>query len=125
MPKQDEVHKRIRELQLKRLQQQSAMLRRGNDYVPKKKDAKPLGYKLQNTFEKNLRGVPGSSRGVAASAIIEIEAARTGTRTRKEEIGLLRSARNANTTQGNYVTSVVTEGTVVVSDAQGRKVFGR
>lgn len=73
--------------------------------VPCKKKSKPVGYKMQNTFEKNLRGVPGGnlSRGITAATIKMIAAPTTGTRIRKEGIGMLASARNANTTQGSYV----------------------
>jgi hypothetical protein len=89
--------------------------------VPPKKKSKPVSYKMQNTFEKNLRGIPGGR-----SLVKQADAPRTGTKVRKEGIGLLRSSRNANTTQGNYTRSVVTdEQGNVVSDAQGRKVFGK
>lgn len=126
MPKQKDLLKdKIRELQLRRLRQSDSQIRRGNDYVPAKKKAKPLGYKMQNTFDQNLRGVPGGALNHTASAIKMIAAPGTGTRTRREEIGLLRSARNANTTSGSYISTVVREGDEQVSDAQGRKVFGR
>jgi len=126
VPKQNKaLEDKIRELQLRRLRSTDAVVRRGNKEVPAKKKSKPLGYKMQNTFERNLRGVPGGSRSRLASELRMIEAEGTGCKTRKEEIGLLRSARNANTTQGSYVTTVVREPQGVVSDAQGRKVFGR
>lgn len=89
--------------------------------VPYKKKSKPVGYKMQNTFEKNLRGVPGGSRSRTGSMIRMIDAPNTGTKL-GPEIGMLRSAHNANTTQGSYVrTRVVDERT----DAQGRVEFGR
>jgi hypothetical protein len=105
-----------------------------------KKKAKPVGYKMQNTFDRSLEGVPGGSmrRSVTAAVVKMIAAPETGCRTRKESIGVLASARNANTTQGSYNRTVVVEPSVVhdhkptwgccanvVSDAQGRKVFGR
>lgn len=126
MPKQNKaLQDKIRELQLRRLRQSDAVVRQGSKEVPAKKQSKPLGYKMQNTFEKNLRGVPGGSRSRMASELRMIEAEGTGCKTRAEGIGLLRSMRNANTTSGSYVTTVVREPQGVVSDAQGRKAFGR
>lgn len=123
MPKKNTaLENKIRELQLRALRSRQGELKRTGS-VPSKKKSKPVGYKLQNTFDRSLQGVPGG-KGLAG-IINMVESPRTGTRVRKEEIGLLRSARNANTTQGNYVTTVVREGTRVVSDPQGRKEFGR
>ena len=119
MPKQTPLQKKIQELQLRRLASRQTELRRGNDYVPRKVDSKPLPYKMQNTFDKNLSGLPGGGR--VGSEIRMVSAARTGCKVRKEGIGLLRSARNSNTTQGSYITTVIPGET----DAQGRKVFGR
>jgi hypothetical protein len=119
------LDQKVREIQLKVLAQKQRTLKRGNDYVPNKKKSKPLGYKMQNTFAKNLQGVPGGTRIAAISDMKMIEARGTGTIVRKEGIGVLRSARNANTTQGSYFTSIVTdESGRVVSDRQGRKGFG-
>lgn len=118
--RQDALKDKIKELQLRRLRQSDAVVRKGNAEVPAKKKSKPLPYKMQNTFENNLKGVPGGFWFKQA------QAERTGTRTRKDEIGLLRSARNANTTQGSYIrTTVVDESGRNMADAQGRKVFGR
>jgi hypothetical protein len=128
MARNEAFEQKVRELQLRALRSRQSQLSRGNDYVPGKKKSKPLGYKLQNTFEKNLRGVPGGSmaRGVTASIIKMVAAPSTGTQVRKEGIGVMRSARNANTTQGGYNRSIVRdEDGNVSSDAQGRKVFGR
>jgi len=100
---------------------------RSNAVTNTKKKAKPVGYKMQNTFEKSLQGVPGGSmsKGVGPAIVKMIAAPHTGTRVRQEGIGVLRSARNANTTQGSYVRSTVhDEQGNVVSDAQGRKGFG-
>jgi len=117
--KRSALEQKIQELQLKA---KGLMLAKGNAEVPSKKHSKPVGYKLQNTFESNLRGVPGGKGG---GGVINMIAARTtGTRL-GPSIGVLRSARNANTTQGSYITTIVHEETNVVSDAQGRKVFGR
>jgi len=118
---------KIQELKLRQLRARQGQLR-GTGEVPCKKKSKPVGYKLQNTFEKNLKGVPGGSmsRGVTASIVKMIAAPGTGTKVRKDSIGALRSARNANTTQGSYIRTVVTNGNGrVESDSQGRKVFGR
>lgn len=93
--------------------------------VPAKKKSKPVSYKMQNTFERNLRGVPGAGRFPEGSIIKMIAAETTGTVIRKEPIGLLRSGRNANTTQGSYITTIVTSESRVESDSQGRKAFGR
>jgi|SRR5687768_13486196 len=128
MPKKNEaLEAKIRELQLRKLRQRTSELR-STGSVPTKKKSKPVGYKMQNTFEKSLRGVPGGSmsRGVTAATLKMIAAKGTGTKVREEEIGVLRSARNANTTQGSYITTIVTntDGTVE-SDRQGRKEFGR
>ena len=87
---------------------------------PTKKKAKGSSQPLQNTFTRNLQGVPGGG------LVGMIAAKKTGTKVRSESIGLLRSARNANTTQGNYITTVTEdESGRVVSDPQGRRVFGR
>lgn len=91
-----------------------------NKVVPTKKQSKPKPYKMQNTFKSNLRGVPGGSWFAQA------QNPKTGTKVRKDEIGVLRSARNCNTTQGSYIRTVVRdEDGNISSDAQGRKVFGR
>jgi hypothetical protein len=96
--------------------------------VPPKKKSKPVGYKMQDTFAKNLQGLPGGTRLGSGSAIAirkMVDAPTTGAVVRKESIGVLRSARNCNTTSGNYTRSIVTDETgEVVSDAQGRKKFG-
>jgi hypothetical protein len=126
MPKQNDALKaKIRELQLRRLRSSEGVVRRGNDYVPSKRSTKKSG-KMQNTFDKNLRGVPGGSRARVVSELRQGAADRTGCIVREEGIGVLHSARNANTTSGSYIRSVVLEADGrVVSDAQGRKVFGR
>lgn len=67
-----------------------------------KKDCK-LGYKQQNTFERNLKGVPGGSQHQGASIVKMIAAKHTGTKTRPDTIGFLASAKNCNTTQGSYI----------------------
>jgi hypothetical protein len=115
---------KIRELQLRRLKAADGVVRKGNAAVPAKKKSKPVGYKMQNTFEKNLRGLPGG--GFGGTAVIRMaEAKGTGTKVRKEGIGVRASARNANTTQGSYIRTEVRENGRLVSDAQGRKNFGR
>jgi hypothetical protein len=93
--------------------------------VPSKGQIKYSGRATVSTFEQSLRGVPGTSRNKYTSMVQEIAAPHTGTRTRKEGIGVLRSARNANTTQGSYIRTEVRENGQLVSDAQGRKEFGR
>jgi hypothetical protein len=124
--KKPSLKDKVLELQLRRLRQQQGILKKGNDYVPSKSRIKYSGKVTVGTADQNLRGVPGNSRNKYTSMVQEIAAAGTGTRTRKEGIGVLRSARNANTTQGNYNPTIVREaGGRVVSDAQGRKVFGR
>jgi hypothetical protein len=124
--KKQDLKDKIRELQLRRLRQQQGVLKRGNDVVPSKKSVKYSGKVTVSTADQNLRGVPGNSRNKYTSMVQEIAAAHTGTKTRKEGIGVLRSARNANTTQGAYVTSIVVdESDRWVGDAQGRKAFGR
>lgn len=105
---------KIKELQLRRLASQGRMLSKGNGEVPSKKKSKPLPYKMQNTFEKSLRGVPGGHW------LDQATNPKTGCKV-GPEIGLLRSARNANTTQGSYVTTRI----VGETDNQGRKAFGR
>ena len=55
------IDNKVRELQLRILRGKQQLLAKGNAEVPCKKKSKPLGYKLQNTFEKNLKGVPGGS----------------------------------------------------------------
>lgn len=128
--KYTELEKRAQQLAARWSRADNTVRRQSIDYVPAKKKSKPVGYKMQNTFENNLKGVPGASRHGGASIVKMIAAPRTGTVTRKEQIGVLRSARNANTTSGSYNTTVVTEphevaGQAIVSDRQGRKVFGR
>jgi len=93
-----------------------------------KKDCK-TGYKLQNTFDRNLRGVPGGrmdSTGSRAGATVKMISAKgTGTKTVPNEKvpGLTKSARNSNTTQGSYVTTILRDQTTdVISNAQGRRV---
>jgi thioredoxin reductase len=116
---------KVREIQLRRLRQMDSLVRKGNHEVPNKKKSKPLGYKMQNTFAKNLQGLPGGTRIQAISERMMVDAANTGCKVRKEGIGVLRSARNANTTQGSQNRSIVTDETGrVVSDRQGRKGFG-
>jgi hypothetical protein len=120
----NELQAKVHELQLKVLARRQAQLKRGNDYVPSKKSGKYSGKVTTSTADQNLRGVPGNSRNKYTSMVQEIAAVGTGTKTRKESIGVLRSARNANTTQGSYLTTTVKdESGRVVSDAQGRKVF--
>jgi hypothetical protein len=126
VPKQQKTSDKVRELQLRLLRQRQATLKRGNDYVPSKGSIKYSGRASETTAEQNLRGVPGNSRNKYTSMVQEIAAAHTGTRTRPTSIGILRSARNANTTSGSHNRSVVIdESSRVVSDAQGRMVFGR
>lgn len=129
MPKQNDALKaKIRELQLRRLRQAAEWDRaiRKTGEVPAKKKSKPVGYKMQNTFDANLRGLPGGSHVRVVSELRQGAADRTGCIVREEGIGVLHSARNANTTSGSYIRSVVLEADGrVVSDAQGRKVFGR
>lgn len=119
--KKQKVDPKVRELQqrLRALRTRQGELRK-TGVVPTKKQSKPLPYKMQNTFEKALKGVPGG--GIVGM----IGAAKTGTRVRKEPLGLLRSARNANTTQGYYnrIEEVDESGATVV-DRQGRRTFGR
>lgn len=79
---------------------QNRMRRQVTSSVPSRAAIK-IGRPLTNGFERNLRGVPGGG------LVGMVNAATTGTRVRKEPIGLLRSARNSNTTQGNYVTVIV------------------
>lgn len=120
MSKKRDLKDKIRELQLRRLYGVQVRQRTTGE-VPAKKKSKPVGYKMQNTFDANLRGVPGGSRWRVGSEIRMVSADRTGCKVRKEPIGVLRSARNANTTQGSYITTVIPGET----DMQGRKVFGR
>jgi hypothetical protein len=113
------------EAAVRRLQQQQAMLRKGSDYVPTKKKSKPVSYKLQNTFEKNLAGVPGGSmaRSVQGSLMKQISAKGTGCRVVSEAPGTMRSMRNANTTQGSYNRTELRDQTGdVISNAQGRRI---
>lgn len=113
---------KVREIQLRVLRQRQHSLGSGGNT---KKKAKPVGYKMQNTFEKSLKGVPGGSmsRGVASSLLKQIEAPNTGTRVRDSSIGLMKSMRNANTTQGNYTTTILRDQTGdVISNAQGRRL---
>lgn len=110
---------RALQIQWSKLRKATSTQRKGSlDFAPSKKSAKRQG-RMQNTFASNLKGVPGG--GIVGM----IAAPKTGTRTRKESIGILASARNANTTQGSYNRTVVKEQDEVVSDRQGRKVFGR
>jgi hypothetical protein len=95
-----EFKDKIRELQLQRLRAVAGTVQRGNDYVPRKVDSKTRPYKMQDTFKKSLRGVPGGHWLNQASAPT------TGCKT-GPSIGLLASARNANTTQGSYNETVV------------------
>jgi hypothetical protein len=121
-----ELKDKIQELKLRRLRSSQATLRRGNDVVPSKKSVKYSGRVTVPQLEQNLRGVPGNSRNKYTSMVQEINAKHTGTVVRKDAIGVLRSARNANTTQGSYIKTVVQdEDGNVSSDSQGRKVFGR
>jgi hypothetical protein len=120
-----QLEDKVREIQLRRLRSMDSLVRKGNHEVPNKKKSKPLGYKMQNTFANNLAGLPGGTRIQAISERKMVDAPNTGCKVRKEGIGVLRSARNANTTQGSYFRSVVKDETgAVVSDAQGRKGFG-
>lgn len=117
--KKQKVDPKVRELQqrLRALRTRQGELRK-TGVVPTKKQSKPLPYKMQDTFKENLKGVPGG--GIVGM----IGAAKTGTRVRREgAIGLLRSARNANTTQGYY--NRIEEVGATVVDAQGRRTFGR
>jgi hypothetical protein len=86
---------------------------------PTKKKAKGRVPKMQDTFARNLAGIPGGKGGIGYLKMCG--AAKTGAVTRKTDIGLLRSAFNANTTQGSQVTCRVEDETgQVVSNAQGR-----
>lgn len=103
-------------------------VQRSDGVVPRKKDSKPLCYKMQNTFERNLQGVPGTSmsRSVNASLIRQMEAKGTGTKVASEEqlrrLGAMRSMRNANTTAGNYIQTVLRDQTGdVISYVDGRR----
>ena len=90
-------------------------VRQSTDNVPAKKSTK-RHRKMQNTFDRSMAGAPGGHWFKQAHA------ATTGCRTRAEGIGVLRSARNANTTQGSYITTTVNG---EATDPQGRKAFGR
>lgn len=121
--KQSELEKEIARL--------TRLMRRGQDpikdrLVPRKADSKPVGYKMQNTFEENLKGVPGSSmyRNAHVSLVQQIQAKTTGTRVVKPEDvpGWMKSMRNCNTTQGSYNQTILTDQLGdTVSDAQGRR----
>lgn len=88
--------------------------------VPRKSKTKHASRASVSTFAKSLQGVPNG--GIVGM----IAAPRTGARVRRESIGVLRSATNANTTSGSYNTTVVRDETkAVVSNAQGRVEFGR
>jgi hypothetical protein len=113
------------EANLKRLRQKTANFNKNRE-VPTKKRSKPLGYKMQNTFQNNLKGVPGGSRIQAISIRKMVDAERTGCVVSEKTIGVMKSARNANTTTGSYNTSTVEDESYrLMSDAQGRKEFGR
>jgi hypothetical protein len=121
-----ELQAKVREIQMRVLAQRQRQLSRGSDYVPSKSRVKYSGKATKGTADRNLVGVPGNSRNKYTSMVQEIAARGTGTKVRKEPIGVLRSARNANTTQGRYETNIVVDETGrVVSDSQGRRVFGR
>jgi len=123
------VSDKSKEAQQRRLEQlmkrwrraDSTQRRQSVDQIPAKKKSKPLPYKMQNTFEKSVQGMPGGK-----SIVKQIAAPKTGCRVRKDDIGLLKSARNANTTSGSYNRTIVKDETGwPVCDMQGRKVFGR
>jgi len=121
--KKDRSKELAQEFRLKLLRQRERQLRRGNDYVPTKKSAKPVGYKMQNTFEENLRGVPGGSRVQAVSLLKQMQAATTGTKVVEKAPGLMRSMRNANTTQGSYIRTELRDQTGdLISNPQGRRL---
>jgi len=102
-------------------QADNTVRRQSTDFVPAKKKSKPLGYKMQNTFERSLKGVPGGRGG--ASIIKMVAAKGTGTKTVDKAPGTMKSMRNANTTQGSYNTTVLQDQTGdVVSNAQGRRM---
>lgn len=125
--------KKQRETALQReIARLSKLVRRGpggsikDRLVPRKADSKPVGYKMQNTFEENLKGVPGTSmsRGVTFSLVQQIQAKTTGTRVVKPEDvpGWMKSMRNCNTTQGSYNQTILTDQLGdTVSDVQGRR----
>jgi hypothetical protein len=120
------VDNKVREIQLRLLAQRQRSLGSGGNT---KKKAKPVGYKMQNTFEKSVRGMPGGSfsRGTAIPIMKMIEAKTTGCRVAFEDqekrLGPMRSMRNANTTQGGYGTQILKDQTGdVISNAQGRDV---
>lgn len=77
--------------------------------IPPKKHTRLPG-KMQNTFQENLRGVPGAGYKVGTYWWYQkmIEAEDTGCRvaTAEQERRLEHSATNSNTTQGNYVTKL-------------------
>ena len=125
-----DLQARIQELKERRetaLRKQGRALASGGNT---KKKAKPVGYKMQNTFEKSVQGVPGGSfsRGAAIPHLKMVQAKHTGTRVMGKEdaarrLGLMRSMRNANTTQGGYYTQVLQDQTGdVISNRQGRDV---
>ncbi len=95
------------------------------DKVPSKRKSKPKPYKMQNTFEKSLRSVPGGvySRNRTIGLAKMVEAKTTGTRVVDKAPGTMRSCRNANTTSGSYVSTVLRDQTGdVISNAQGRRL---
>jgi hypothetical protein len=117
-----ELQLKVREIQLRVLRQRQHSLGSGGNT---KKKAKPVGYKMQNTFEKSLKGVPGGSmsRGVASSLLKQMQAPNTGTKVVAAAPGLMKSMRNANTTQGHYNTTVLQDQTGdVISNAQGQRL---
>jgi hypothetical protein len=75
-------------------------VRQSTDQVPSKKSTKKHG-KMQNTFDRSMRGCPGG--GIAKMAW----AAETGCRTTNKVLSAAESMRNANTTQGSYISTKV------------------
>jgi len=92
-------------LAMKRLGQEQRDLGAGN--IPRKKDTKGSTEKLQNTFLKNLAGVPGGGYKVGTywwyQAMVEAETTGCRVATPEQEQKLERSAQNAYTTKGNYI----------------------
>jgi hypothetical protein len=91
-------------LAMKRLGQEQRTL--STSFAPPKKQTK-LPAKLQNTFLKNLQGVPGGGYQVGSYRWYQrmVEAVETGCRvaTAQQEQNLERSAQNCNTTRENYI----------------------
>src|SRR5690349_23598292 len=100
----NELDKRVKLLQAQLNAGNIRLKVEGNKVVPSKKKSKPLPYKMQNTFKKNLQGVP--SGGIIGMT----EAKGTGTKVADSEqlkrLGVMRSAWNSNTTQGNYIKPI-------------------